>query len=606
MATQIFPFDTPGNYTFDSNKIAITGGKAKLKLVDSPGNDFQETFDNDTGFTYDPALSEFSGGQVQQKDARPANAEFNASYTNDEDADWSSGDANGTLFGTAGVAAGVLNLTTTGNKYCTYASLNNFDNPQVGCFDFEIIPNYTGIPVDTRNIFTLKGASNNSLIRLGHRDNGLIILEIIDNTGSYIINANVGSWSPSSGTPYRFELNFDITTGESRLFINGVQLGITIAGTGTRSAGNLTTMYLCNDTAGRYGDYYISQFVFYSAVQHTTNFTPAAFPSSYIYRETEVILPEMEYTGAGTLIAVTNFVSTFGGSPRIALQIGRSGDWLYWTGTEWVSNDDTYNQANDPATFAANAASLPVNGEIYGQFKIYFTDSSSQSSFADLIITLTAQIYPLDNPTLEINSQWYIDDLESFIEVATKTGSDEIKYILKKGTVSYYYSGTAWVESDGTYSQSNTAAEIQANKASFTDIKTYFGIVISLHSNNGITTPEIDTLTIQYSYAGDIPDTINECIVWGTFLDEEGNPMLGPVKVYLTNVSAQYKTGTLIRRKVPAPEMELDLTGYGEISLVETENMAGSQTYTFVFGYHDIRRRQVPDEPNKNFFDLLP
>lgn len=322
------------------------------------------------------------------------------------------------------------------------------------------------------------------------------------------------------------------------------------------------------------------------------------------YVETEVVLPEMAYTGAGTLIEVTNFVTSFSGSPRLTLEIGRSGDELYWNGSAWAVSDETYAQATDPATFATNAASLPVNGEIYGQFKIYFTDSVTQSAFSDLTITLTSQIYPTDNPYLDINSRWYLDELEAISAVKTVTGSDEIKLALKKGTQFYYISGGVLTASDGTYSQSNTVAEWETNKALYTSIKTYIGIRIFLHSADGSTTPSIDTLTVQYSYAGDTPDTVNKCIVWGTFLDELGDPMIGPIKVTLTDLVAQYKTGTMIRRKSPVQEMTLDSTGYGEIELVETDNMTGSQTYTFQFDNNVIRKRQVPDAATANFWDL--
>lgn len=63
MPSLSFPFTNPANYTYDSNKIDISGGKAKLALQQDD-IDFTEDFVDDTDFTYDSNKSEFSGGQV--------------------------------------------------------------------------------------------------------------------------------------------------------------------------------------------------------------------------------------------------------------------------------------------------------------------------------------------------------------------------------------------------------------------------------------------------------------------------------------------------------------------------------------------------------------
>ena len=133
--TTNFPFDTPANYTYDSNKIEVTGSVAKLK--NQTGDvDFTEDFADDTGFTYDAAKAEFTGGLVRQKSLaiienylqeftsdsgftydsakaefasglarqktqRPANATCGATYTNDINLNWGDGTLTGTAFGGA-------------------------------------------------------------------------------------------------------------------------------------------------------------------------------------------------------------------------------------------------------------------------------------------------------------------------------------------------------------------------------------------------------------------------------------------------------------------------------------------------------------------------
>lgn len=606
MPTQIFPFDNPANYTFDSNKILISGGKAQLKLTDSSGNDFEEDFSNDTGFTYDPSLAEFVGGQVQQVDKRPTDATFYASYETDEDADWSDGDPSGSLAGGASVSGGELICSGFDGKYCTYDAISNADFAQTICIRMRFKTGYSGNPASNNFIISINEDNNSvkTMIQIVHlASGGTILLQCYNDAGVAIFNALLPAWSPVAGITYEFEFNMDITAGASRLFIDGVQHGVTITSTGTRDTTNISAIKLgINHDGTGLNDNLYNDVLIFDSVQHTSNYTPD-WSNIYetIYRETDVILPEMEYTGPGTLIAVTNFVTSYGGLPRITLQIGRSGNWLYWNGAQWTISNDTYAQANDPATFAANATSLPVVGEIYGQFKIYFDNTNTQMSFNNLLITLTAQVYPIDNPTVEMNTRWYIDDLEAFTESATKSGSDEIKYILKKGSLWYYWDGSDWVVSDGTYSQANTAAQIELYKALFTSIKVYFGIKAFLHSENGQTTPELDTLTIQYSFAGDAPDTIDKCIVWGTQVDAQGIASTSDILIELIDRAVKYKTNTMIDREIIT--ITPDSTGFWEVELIENENMTGNQGYKFTIdakNYYKV----IPDEPNRAFWDL--
>lgn len=596
MPTQTFPFDTASNYTYDNTKVEITGGKAKLKLADYPGNDFEETFDSDTGFTYDPTKAEFAGGLVRQKDQRPVNASCGATYTTDINLNWGNGVLTGTAFGGATVVGGKLNLTGA-TKRVRYEGAGNADCTQTGCVRFKYTPNYTGAPVADRCLLSLLSAlgSSNSLIQLTHVTSNSINIWITDTTGGNIVNSFSSTISLVSGTEYEFELDWNLTSGVINLFLNGIAIRSYSSSTGTRNSS--AYIYIgATFSIGSLADGYFNDFEIFSSPQHTANYTPGYTVPETIYAINNVILPEMEYTGAGALIAVTAFTTVSVNSPRITLQIGRSGDWLYWDGSQWAVSNDTYAQANDPATFAAHATSLDVLGEIYGQFKIYFTGSNTISSFSDLLITLTAQIYPLDNPTVEINSRWYLDELESFTESSTKTGSDQIKYILKKDDTWYWFNAGVLSTSNGTYTQANTAAEIQTYKALFTVIRIYFAVKLFLHSADGTTSPEIDTLTIQYSYAGETPDTINKCLVYNDLKGFTGTAKTTPFYVYPINRVVTYKGATLLEDFPDVIKVTPDSTGYWEVELVENENMDGNQGYVFQWNKYDKTYKLVPNE----------
>jgi len=209
--------------------------------------------------------------------------------------------------------------------------------------------------------------------------------------------------------------------------------------------------------------------------------------------------------------------------------------------------------------------------------------------------------YPLTNPTIEINETWRLEGLEGFTETSTKAGSDAIQYYLKQGTTKYYYSG-GWVESDGTYSQSTSAADIETNKATFTTNIITFGCVLFLHSDSGDTTPEIDLLEIDYDYAGETPDTINTCIVYGYSKNLDNSVDDTQVSVKLNKNSTQYKTNTnLVSEDVITTPGVTD--GYWEIELIETENMTTGSKYIFTVGGKEYIR-DVPNEATKAFWDL--
>lgn len=209
--------------------------------------------------------------------------------------------------------------------------------------------------------------------------------------------------------------------------------------------------------------------------------------------------------------------------------------------------------------------------------------------------------YSTANPSLVCNARFRHDGINAFTETKSASGSDEIKYILKKGSVKYYWTGSAWAVSDGTYAQSNTAAEIETNKATFTTETVTTEIIVLFHSDDGSTTPELDTLQIDYDFSGSNPDTVETCIVWGYQTQTDGDADVETIEISLVNDAVKYKTNITIMRETYT--VTPDSNGYWEIELVETENMNGNQKYAFEIG--DKRfERGVPNEISANFYEL--
>jgi len=405
-------------------------------------------------------------------------------------------------------------------------------------------------------------------------------------------------------------VNFDFTTGATRIFIDGTQQGGTLANTYTRDA---TSQFLGvgADHAGSVSNGYFEDVLIFSTVQHTSNYVPDwsnIYETPYI--GDVITLPEMEYTGVGTLISFDNFLTTEANSPRYTLQIGRSGNYLYWDGGAWATSNNTFAQANDKATFLANIATLPVNGEIYGQFRIYTDDGNSQMSIDELTATLTAQIYSTTNPTIYPASGMSMDALISFTETITAAGGDAVHYTLQYGGVQYWWDGGAWAVSTGTYGvDTNTGAEINTNAATFLlsgSPQTVIPIIY-LHSNDGSSTPQIDIISFNYDYYAPSPAAPNQCAVYGYLKGPDGSALEGARVTAQLNQMGIYNLTTLIPPEVF--EVTTDSFGFFQLPLVETASMTpASIGYIFTFEYLgdvvETSLKSVPDQVSAEYGSL--
>jgi len=557
------PFDNEDNYTFDSDDIEISGGNAALKLKDNPGQDFNQPFDSDTGFTYDSDKSEFTGGKVQQKDQRPTDATCYATYTTDINLNAGGGVLTGTASGGAMASGGYLDLKTGGVKYVDYAGLNNADNLiQTGCIRFILKPNYSGSPAAIRNFIVISEASEDAsnLVNIYHKSSDGNIKVVMNNqTTGTIMTEDLGVWNPTAGTDYEFELNFAIDTvggGTTaiRLFIDGTQFGATKTGViGTRSSAIGLIRVGTNVGTGDTSNHSIKDLILFSEVQHTTNYTKGYTLPEADYLGDVVTLPDFIYSGGGLLQAFTNIVSTETNSPRWIIND------LYYSGG-WTASSGTWATASPIADILANMATLPTANTV--TIELVTNNGSVQMDAADLTLTYAGQIYATDNPTIEPNTAISADQLITFVETVNKSGSDDIKYTIKVDGVQKYWNGSVVVNSSG-YSQTNTAAEIQANGSEFTGTLIP---VIHLHSEDGTTTPSIGNLAYTYDYN---PPEIDVTVVnvYGYIYKSDGIPDTG-AKVKITVPTLTEGAATNINVPYQFIEIETDEDGGWETDLI--------------------------------------
>lgn len=610
--TQTTNYDVAGNFTFDSSLIEFVGGVARLKTINNPGQTFTQAFSADTGFTYDNTKAEFTGGVVRQKDLRPANATFYASYTSSINGNWGVGVLTGTPTGSVSIVGGFLELIGgVSDKYADYSATSNADSLQVGCVRMVIKPAYSGSPSTNQMFLRITqavGSSNNAL-GFFHSTTGQISIRIFSNTGATIISTNIGAWVPVSGTSYELEFNWDITTGASRFFIDGVQLGSTLTQTGTRSgAVGLLRIGETQTPASNFSNFSVSSIVAFSTVQHTANYTPGAAIAENVYEGSTVTCPTFSYSGLGNIQAFTAASITDTNSPRYIIND------KYHDGSSWVVSNGSFSQANTASQIVANIATFQAINSVVVKV-VFNTSNTTQMSTDNLQITYTGQIKSTADPTVTINSALILDALESFSSVLTASGSDAIKFtVLVAGPsggsfTEYYWNGAAWVTANGTYAQSNTAAEINTNGPAFSFLSTGKQIKIKayLHSATGLTTPDITSYTIGYSFFA-VELIPGECIVYGWLLRQDGTAISGAT-VRIRNPSPFMHSGNLI--PVLDQTTTTNSAGYWEISLIETETVGAS--YTFSFETSEVNEKDakyggvvVPNDEFALFSTLVP
>ena len=116
-------YTDPLDFTFDPTKVTIDENGLRLALADVPQS-WEENFDSDVGFTYDPLLLDFPGSNIEQLSQLPANAILGGIFpTGVFDLNWNlSGAVTAVLNGTPTNTAGGIVCTGTQGVGYTYTS----------------------------------------------------------------------------------------------------------------------------------------------------------------------------------------------------------------------------------------------------------------------------------------------------------------------------------------------------------------------------------------------------------------------------------------------------------------------------------------------------
>jgi len=579
--TVLYSTSASGNFTYDSTDLEIASNTARLKLQSNPSQTFTEDFADDTGFTYTASKSTISG-TLTQDDQRPAGATFFASYDSDINGNWGDGTTTGTGTGSPTITSNTLDLTG-GTKYVSYNALSNASSAQTLCVRMTIIPNYTGSPGTKQGLFAISKVADtrDNGILLDHDSGGNILIAIYNDANGAISSTNFGAWSPTAGTTYEFEFNMDITTGATRLFIDGTQKGSTIVSTGTRNSANIGLLRIGNtwNASLSSSNFKVGYIQIFSAVQHTGNYSaPSTVPSSTIYLQDTITCPTMTYSTVGDVQAFTSFTATETGSVSYILN-GK-----FWDDPAWATSTGP-SESTSKADVNTNIGSLPASDTL--AVKVVTASSNTQGIVDDIVVGYTGQIYATDNPYMIQNAGQGVgaDGLASFSSSQTDDSPATIKYQMSLDGTLKYWNGSAWATSDGTYSQANTAAEINTNASSL-DLSAGIDEVLvrAVFSSDGQTRSLLTSVSFDYNFFAEAA-TPDECVIYAFVGDLLGNVDGTDVELSIELETSFFYSDTATLMQPQDQRFLPDSNGMIQASVVETTT--DSKKYHFRVFYKD-------------------
>lgn len=243
-------------------------------------------------------------------------------------------------------------------------------------------------------------------------------------------------------------------------------------------------------------------------------------------------------------------------------------------------------------------------------------DTVQHTSAFTPVASIPATVYSIANPKVVQNASVLQDAVESFSASTSVAGADLVKYTLEVDDQEYYWTGSAWAESDGTYSQSNTAAEISANAATF-DVPGQLSIVAYLHSAAGDTRPSLTSVTLGYNFYAVVAEPAT-CLIYGWLKDVRGIGISGATVTFKLSrsVAGVYMeaSGVVVDKEYA---VETDEDGYFEADLVRSSAFEGASGgwYEVAFSGEGISvdksamntpiKFQVPDLASRELSALL-
>lgn len=171
----------------------------------------------------------------------------------------------------------------------------------------------------------------------------------------------------------------------------------------------------------------------------------------------------------------------------------------FYNGTAWIDDYLSYtgnfnNSLVGYFTYNESGGVSNFRGDDFSITKLASVDPTKTFS------GVQSEIYFTNNPVITANNSVLFETLTNFDEVAIKNGG-EVKYqFSNNGGSTWYWYSSGWQMTSNGYTQSNTAAELDANLASFPKGSGSFKFRAYLHSN-GLDTVVLESINLGYTTA---------------------------------------------------------------------------------------------------------
>lgn len=253
------------------------------------------------------------------------------------------------------------------------------------------------------------------------------------------------------------------------------------------------------------------------------------------------------------------------------------------------------------------------------QTKLTFDTAAHFSYDADLVefsggtvrlLDLGGATYSDDDPTVASQLRFAFSSITAFAHTASTPGGTGIKYQLKINGALYWRNTTdaIWEESDGTYDQANTQAELNAALGSLVSDLALEGnnwcqLVVFLHSDSGTARPVLTDATFTHAHTESAGASIAECLVYCYLSDLLGDAYdydaSFPIRLHVKNHRAFFHGNKLIQPF--HQQATFNSSGYAELSVIETESVG--ENLEFAISYYEgpslkwvrLTRNRVPN-----------
>lgn len=217
--------------------------------------------------------------------------------------------------------------------------------------------------------------------------------------------------------------------------------------------------------------------------------------------------------------------------------------------------------------------------------------------------TALSPIFALD-PTIEVNSAPFADAIKSFgPSVQEDLGAGGIvRWIMKLDAQLKWWDGAAWVDSDGSFAQSNTIGDATANITALdlTGGKVFKPVPL-LHVDAGFSpvSPTVTSITYEYDFFVAKPDLPGRSLVFGFVTLTDGTPVSG------ATVEVEHDGFRHGSFQVEGDKQSVvtDADGRWEISVIETASLSLSP-YEFRLAGQLFKNVQIPNTPSVDFGTL--